>query len=84
MKQIKKVAADVIFFAIQFVKRIFCIPSGTCRHVPSCSQFIKTAIVELPLLEALQRIFGRLIRCHPLGTSGYDPVIIDNNSKDFK
>jgi putative component of membrane protein insertase Oxa1/YidC/SpoIIIJ protein YidD len=84
MKLIKKAAANVIFFAIQMLKRIFCIPSGTCRHVPSCSQFIKTAIIELPLHEAFLRIFGRLARCHPFGTSGYDPVATDNNSKDFK
>ena len=75
MKQIKVTAANVLYFLIQFVKRAFGIPSGTCRHIPSCSQYAKEAIVELPLGEALVCIGRRILRCHPFGTSGYDPVI---------
>jgi hypothetical protein len=50
-------------------------PSGTCRHIPTCSQFAREAIIELPLHLAVLRILGRLLRCNPLGTYGFDPVI---------
>ncbi|MDR0303982.1 MAG: membrane protein insertion efficiency factor YidD [Chitinispirillales bacterium] len=72
--------ANTIYFLIQFFKRVFCIPSGTCRHIPSCSHFVKAAIIELPFHEAVVRILSRLLRCHPFGTSGYDPVIKEKNN----
>ncbi|MCL1945571.1 MAG: membrane protein insertion efficiency factor YidD [Chitinivibrionia bacterium] len=77
MKRLKTAAANAIYFAIQLTKQIFCIPSGTCRHIPSCSQFARTAIIELPAHVAIFRIIARLLRCHPFGTWGYDPVLRD-------
>jgi len=86
MKYLKIKIADVIYFLIQFVKKLFLIPSGTCRFTPTCSQFAREAIIELPPHIAIYRIFGRLIKCHPFGTSGYDPVIRNNRelSPKFK
>jgi putative component of membrane protein insertase Oxa1/YidC/SpoIIIJ protein YidD len=75
MERLKTAVKNSIYFLIQIFKRLFCIPSGTCRHVPSCSRFVGEALVELPFHKAIFRIFGRLLQCHPLGTSGYDPVI---------
>ena len=47
---------------------------GGCRHVPSCSHYAREAIERHGLARGLPLAFGRLLRCHPLGTRGYDPV----------
>ena len=84
MRQLKILTADTIYFIIQFVKRLFLIPSGTCRFSPTCSQFARDAIVELPPHVAIVRIFGRLVKCQPFGTFGFDPVIKNNGDYPLK
>lgn len=78
MRQLKIKIADTTYFLIQFIKQLFLIPSGTCRFTPTCSQYAREAIIELPPHIAVFRIFKRLVKCHPLGSSGYDPVIRNN------
>ena len=46
----------------------------SCRFSPSCSQYAIDAAKEYPLLTAIRKILGRLFRCHPFSTGGYDPV----------
>ena len=45
-----------------------------CRHTPSCSQYTIEAILEWGVYKGLVLGFKRIGRCHPWGTSGYDPV----------
>ncbi len=45
-----------------------------CRHVPTCSQYAIEAIKIWGPLKGLQLGFNRIRKCHPWGTSGYDPV----------
>jgi hypothetical protein len=45
-----------------------------CRFLPSCSEYAETALLRHGLWRASWRIARRLLRCHPLGGSGYDPV----------
>jgi hypothetical protein len=47
---------------------------GSCRHVPSCSEYAREAIECHGAARGLWLALRRLGRCHPLGTSGYDPV----------
>ena len=45
-----------------------------CRHIPSCSQYAAEAIdLNGPWKGAWQTL-ARLMRCHPWGSSGYDPA----------
>jgi putative membrane protein insertion efficiency factor len=46
----------------------------SCRHVPSCSQFMLDALKIHGPLTGLLMGTGRILRCRPGGTHGYDPV----------
>jgi uncharacterized protein len=45
-----------------------------CRHEPSCSAYMDEAIARHGLWAGGLLGLARLCRCHPWGTSGYDPV----------
>ncbi|UII26646.1 membrane protein insertion efficiency factor YidD [Fulvivirga maritima] len=45
-----------------------------CRHTPTCSQYTIEAIKEWGPFKGTWLGMKRISRCHPWGTSGYDPV----------
>ncbi|MBI5710440.1 MAG: membrane protein insertion efficiency factor YidD [Candidatus Eisenbacteria bacterium] len=47
---------------------------GSCRHIPSCSEYAREAIERHGAGRGLLLAARRLLRCHPLGSSGFDPV----------
>ncbi|WP_299537388.1 membrane protein insertion efficiency factor YidD [Ulvibacterium sp.] len=47
---------------------------SSCRHQPTCSQYMIDAITEWGVVKGLILGTKRLLRCHPWGTQGYDPV----------
>lgn len=45
-----------------------------CRFVPSCSQYMKEAIIMYGVPKGLFLGIKRLLRCHPFGKYGSDPL----------
>ncbi len=45
-----------------------------CRHLPTCSQFALEAFERHGFWRGMRLSIGRIMRCHPWGTRGYDPV----------
>ncbi len=45
-----------------------------CRFYPSCSQYFVDAVEKHGGWRGSWLALRRLLRCHPLGGSGYDPV----------
>ncbi len=47
---------------------------GRCRHMPSCSQYALDAIELNGAWRGFWLTLSRMTRCHPWGTSGFDPA----------
>jgi len=45
-----------------------------CRFTPTCSEYTKIAIEKYGAFKGLKLGIKRILRCHPKGKYGYDPV----------
>ncbi len=45
-----------------------------CRYTPTCSQYMREAIIKYGPFKGLWLGIKRILRCTPWGGSGYDPV----------
>lgn len=46
----------------------------SCRHQPTCSVYMIDAVREWGAVKGFWLGLKRVVRCHPWGTAGYDPV----------
>lgn len=44
-----------------------------CRYTPSCSQYYIESVKKYGPIRGSWRGVRRILRCHPWGSSGYDP-----------
>ena len=65
----------IFIFPIKFYQ-LFISPMlpNTCRHLPTCSDYTIDAIQEFGVLKGIYKGAVRILKCNPLGTSGFDPV----------
>jgi putative membrane protein insertion efficiency factor len=45
-----------------------------CRFTPTCSQYAEQALKKYGLFKGTWLAIKRISKCHPGGSSGYDPV----------
>lgn len=45
-----------------------------CRFTPTCSEYTKQAISKYGVLKGLFLSIKRILKCHPFGKYGYDPL----------
>lgn len=66
------------FIIVNLIRAYQCIVSPllhpSCRYEPTCSQYMIDAVKKKGLLRGCCLGMWRVLRCHPFGGSGYDPV----------
>lgn len=71
----KRVMTWPLLVLVRFYQ--YCISPFTppsCRYVPTCSQYAIEALRKYGPVKGCWLTLKRLLRCHPWGGSGYDPV----------
>jgi putative membrane protein insertion efficiency factor len=53
---------------------------GACRFEPSCSNYTVTAIEQHGVIAGGRLAVRRVLKCHPFGPYGLDPVPGDSRS----
>ena len=71
----KKIFISFFIFLIK-TYQLFLAPffGKQCRYTPSCSVYANEALIKHGVLNGIYLTSKRIIRCNPLGSSGYDPV----------
>jgi putative membrane protein insertion efficiency factor len=67
-------AALLVLRGYELVIRPLLAGSGSCRFVPSCSEYARQAILSHGAVRGGWLAIRRLARCHPFGGHGFDPV----------
>jgi uncharacterized protein len=70
------ISAQFLVGAIRVYQRIVspCLPAGTCRFQPTCSEYAVQAIDRYGALRGVALSAKRLCRCGPWHAGGLDPV----------
>ena len=69
--KIPKKTAQIL---IRGYQKVFSFREPTCRYFPSCSEYTNDAIEYHGAGKGIWMGIRRLLRCHPWGNYGYDPV----------
>jgi uncharacterized protein len=59
---------------VVYQKAISPVLPAACRYTPSCSQYAKEAVQKYGAVKGSWLATRRLLRCHPWGGHGHDPV----------
>ena len=72
---LSKATAWVLLLPIRFYQHcISPLTPPSCRFTPTCSEYARQAIAKYGPIKGLWLATRRILRCHPWGGSGYDPV----------
>ncbi|MBR4594692.1 MAG: membrane protein insertion efficiency factor YidD [Bacteroidaceae bacterium] len=79
MKELFKILAKAIgwllILPVRFYQKFISpLTPPSCRFTPTCSQYAIEAITKHGPIKGLWLAVRRVLRCHPGGGSGYDPV----------
>ena len=71
----KKILIATLLFIIKMYQKLISpfFPSS-CRFQPTCSHYTKDALLSHGIAKGSYLGIKRILRCHPWGGSGYDPV----------
>ena len=63
-----------VLFLIKIYQKISSLTPPRCRFYPTCSEYMKQAIMRFGLFKGGLLGLKRICKCHPLNEGGYDPV----------
>jgi len=72
---IKRLLTVILLAIIKFYRYVISPwTPNACRHEPTCSKYAVEALHKHGPFYGSWLSLKRLVKCHPWGTSGYDPV----------
>ena len=76
---IKKYLNNLLIILIIFIIKTYQfflspILKANCRYLPTCSEYSINALKEYGLGKGVYYSLKRILKCHPFGGHGYDPV----------
>ena len=74
-KSIVKLWKSLFILPIKFYQIVISpMLPNSCRHLPTCSEYTIEAIYTHGVFKGVLKGLYRILRCNPLGSSGYDPI----------
>ena len=71
----KRLIVNILILPVRFYQlAVSTLLPPSCRYVPTCSQYTIEALRKHGPVKGLWLAVRRILRCHPWGGSGYDPV----------
>ncbi len=72
----RKILSKIFISLVRFYQIIVSpiLGQGKCRFYPTCSNYMIEAIAKYGVIKGLGKGFLRIIKCHPFGKTGFDPV----------
>lgn len=70
----KRLAAAVAWFLRGYQRFLSPLLPRACRFYPSCSEYVREAVLQHGVGAGSWLAVRRLVRCHPFHPGGYDPV----------
>ena len=64
----------IVLFLIKIYQGFSRFTPPCCRFTPTCSEYMKQAIVKYGVIKGGWLGIKRICRCHPGNPGGYDPV----------
>lgn len=64
----------LLIFLINIYQKISKLTPPVCRFYPTCSEYMKQAVVKYGVLKGVYLGIKRVLKCHPFHPGGYDPL----------
>ncbi|MCR4592601.1 MAG: membrane protein insertion efficiency factor YidD [Bacteroidaceae bacterium] len=75
LRPLSELVGSMLILPIRFYQKcISPLTPPSCRFTPTCSQYAIEAIRKHGPIKGMYLAIRRILRCHPWGGSGYDPV----------
>lgn len=75
LEKISKMLVWLLVLPIKFYQKFISpLTPPSCRFTPTCSQYALEALRKHGPIKGIWLAIRRILRCHPWGGSGYDPV----------
>lgn len=63
-----------LLFLIKIYQSISKYTPPVCRFTPTCSEYMRQAIVKYGVIKGIWLGVKRICKCHPFHPGGYDPL----------
>ena len=72
---IKNIFTKCVIYLINIYKYLISpLLGNNCRFLPTCSEYTKESIIKFGLVYGVWLGLKRIVKCHPWGKGGYDPI----------